>query len=87
MNKPIILCALAALAAFGQSQTPLTITQSAGSATGELRMQERRTNGQNYVGIKAPQSVPSNIVWTLPSGAAHERPELRRYQGSAVCSV
>jgi hypothetical protein len=67
MNKPIILCALAALAAFGQSQTPLTITQSAGSATGELRMQERRTNGTNYVGIKAPQSVAANTVWTLPT--------------------
>jgi hypothetical protein len=67
MNKPFILCALAALAAFGQSQTPLTITQSAGSATGELRMQERRTNGQNYVGIRAPQSVASSTVWTLPS--------------------
>jgi hypothetical protein len=67
MNKPLILCALAALAAFGQSQTPLTITQSAGSATGELRMQERRTNGTNYVGIKAPQSVAANTVWTLPT--------------------
>ena len=67
MNKPLILCALAALAAFGQSQTPLTITQSAGSATGELRMQERRTNGQNYVGIKAPQSVAANTVWALPT--------------------
>jgi hypothetical protein len=67
MNKPLLLCALAALAAFGQSQTPLTITQSAGSATGELRMQERRTNGQDYVGIRAPQSVAANTVWTLPS--------------------
>ena len=67
MNKPFILCVLAALAAFGQSQTPLTITQSAGSATGELRMQERRTNGQDYVGIRAPQSVASSTVWTLPS--------------------
>jgi hypothetical protein len=67
MNKLLLLCALAALAAFGQSQTPLTITQSAGSATGELRMQERRTNGQDYVGIRAPQSVAANTVWTLPS--------------------
>lgn len=62
-----MICALAAAAAFGQSQTPLTITQSAGSATGELRMQERRTNGQDYVGIRAPQSVASSTVWTLPS--------------------
>jgi hypothetical protein len=67
MNKLPILCVLAAVAAFPQAQTPLTITQSAGSATGELRMQERRTNGQNYVGVKAPQSVASNTVWTLPA--------------------
>ena len=67
MNKFPILCVLAAVAAFPQAQTPLTITQSAGSATGELRMQERRTNGQNYVGIKAPQSVATNTVWALPA--------------------
>ena len=67
MNKFPILCVLAAVAAFPQAQTPLTITQSAGSATGELRMQERRTNGQNYVGIKAPQSVTANTVWALPT--------------------
>ena len=66
MNKLLILCVLAAVAAFPQAQTPLTITQSAGTATGELRMQERRTNGTNYVGIKAPQSVAANTVWTLP---------------------
>ena len=66
MNKLLILCVLAAVAAFPQAQTPLTITQSASSATGELRMQERRTNGTNYVGIKAPQSVAANTVWTLP---------------------
>lgn len=66
MNKLLILCVLAAVAAFPQAQTPLTITQSASSATGELRMQERHTNGTNYVGIKAPQSVAANTVWTLP---------------------
>lgn len=66
MNKSLLLCVLAAVAAFPQAQTPLTITQSAGSATGELRMQERRTNGTNYVGIKSPQSVAANIVWALP---------------------
>jgi hypothetical protein len=67
MNKRIVLFVLATRAAFPQVQTPLTITQSAGSATGELRLQERRTNGQNYVGIKAPQSVTANQVWDLPS--------------------
>jgi hypothetical protein len=67
MNKLLILCVLAAIAAFPQAQTPLTITQSAGSATGEIRMQERRTNGTDYVGLKAPQSISSNTVWTLPN--------------------
>lgn len=67
MNKPIILCVLTAIAAFPQAQTPLTITQSAGSATGELRLQERRTNGTDYVGLKAPQSVAASTVWTLPT--------------------
>lgn len=66
MIKHLILCVLTAIAAFPQAQTPLTITQSAGSATGEIRLQERRTNGQNYVGLKAPQSVATNTTWTLP---------------------
>lgn len=66
MNKHFIICVLTAIAAFPQAQTPLTITQSAGSATGEIRMQERRTNGQNYVGLKAPQSISANTTWTLP---------------------
>lgn len=66
MNKSILLCALAAVAAFPQAQTPLTITQSAGSATGELRMQERRTNGTDFVGIKAPQSIAASLTYILP---------------------
>lgn len=66
MNKLPILCVLAAVAAFPQAQTPLTITNSAGSATGELRMQERRTNGTNYVGIKAPQSIAASLTFTMP---------------------
>jgi len=38
----------------------------AGSA-GELRFEELVANGTNHVGLKAPDSVPANIVWTLPS--------------------
>ena len=67
MNKHLILCVLTAIAVFPQAQTPLTITQSAGSATGKIRMQERRTNGTDYVGLKAPQSVAASTVWTLPT--------------------
>lgn len=67
MNKHFIICVLTAIAVFPQAQTPFTITQSAGSATGEIRMQERRTNGTDYVGLKAPQSVAASTVWTLPA--------------------
>lgn len=72
--KTLILYVLAALAAFGQAQTPLTIYQSSGSATGELRMQERRTNGQNYVGIAAPDAVAASVTWRWPGsdGAANQ---------------
>ena len=66
MNKLIAICVLLPVAAFPQAQTPLTVTQSAGSATGEIRLQERRTNGREYVGFKAPQSVAANVSWTLP---------------------
>lgn len=67
MIKHLLLLLLLPVAAFSQAQTPLTITQSAGSATGELRMQERRTNGQHYIGIRAPESIPTNVTWTMPS--------------------
>jgi hypothetical protein len=36
------------------------------NATGELRFAD--TDSSNYVGFKAPGTVSSNLVWTLPSG-------------------
>ena len=59
----LLLC----LPLVAQVQTPLTVYQSSGTATGEIRLQERRTNGTNHVGLAAPQSVASDLVWTLPA--------------------
>ncbi len=35
--------------------------------TGELRLRELSTNGSNYVGLKSPDTLASDIVWILPS--------------------
>jgi hypothetical protein len=41
----------------------------------EMRFEEATANGDNYVGFKAPASIASNLIWTLPSadGAANTR--------------
>jgi len=36
--------------------------------TGELRFDERAANGTNYVGFRAPDSLATDKIWTLPSG-------------------
>ena len=63
MRYLLLLC----LPLSAQVQTPLTVYQSSGSAVGEIRLQERRTNGMNHVGLAAPQSVAADLVWTLPA--------------------
>jgi len=65
MRLIIGLMLAATLAA--QVQTPLTIMQNSGTGTGELRMQERASNGQQYVGLKAPDSITTSVTWTLPN--------------------
>ncbi len=40
---------------------------SAGN-TGELQFLELAANSTHYVGFKAPDSIPSTRIWTLPSG-------------------
>jgi len=67
LNKIIAAGVLAGAVAFSQVSTPLTVVQSAGSLTGEIRLQERRTNGQEHVGFRAPQSVGTSLLWDLPS--------------------
>lgn len=40
---------------------------SAGN-TGELRFLELAANGTNYTGLKAPDSLSGNVIYTLPTG-------------------
>lgn len=67
MMKRITIAFLGALAAFPQAQTPLTVFPSGGSAVGELRLRERRINGQDYTSLKAPHSLAVDVEYTLPS--------------------
>lgn len=54
MLKTIILCALTAIAAFAQSQTPLTVYQNQGTLPGQLWLQEKRTDGQHWWKLSVP---------------------------------
>ncbi len=47
-------------------ETHLLLSSSA-SVVRELRLQEAALNGQDYVGLRAPSSVPNSVVWTLPA--------------------
>ena len=57
---------LFAVEAFAQVTTPLTVTPGATTATGEVRLREKRSNGEHYVGLKAADSITANKTWTLP---------------------
>ncbi len=46
--------------------TPLTITGNS-SAGAEIRIPEDTDNGTNYVALKAPDTISSNLTLTLPS--------------------
>ena len=46
--------------------TPLTVTGNA-TAGAELRLPEDTDNGTNYIAIKAPDTIASNLTLTLPS--------------------
>lgn len=61
------LLILASVSAIAQFQTPITVRQNQGTATGEIRLEERRSNGTNYTSVKAPQSLAADISYTLPS--------------------
>ena len=47
--------------------SPTIGTQASFSDQAETRFLEATANGTNYVGFKAPASITSNLVWTLPS--------------------
>jgi hypothetical protein len=57
---------------------------SAGN-TGELQFLELAANGTNYVGFKAPDSIASNRIWTLPS-ADGTSGQVLQTNGSGVLS-
>jgi len=46
--------------------TPLAVTGNA-TAGAELRLPEDTDNGSNYIALKAPDSIASNVTLTLPS--------------------
>jgi hypothetical protein len=46
--------------------TPITVTGSS-SAGAEIRLPEDTDNGTNYVALKAPDSIASDLTLTLPS--------------------
>ncbi len=43
----------------------IILSNSSGSV-GSLRFQEQAVNGANYVGFRAPNSIASDVTWTLP---------------------
>src|SRR5262245_51577259 len=64
----ILLCLLAAILQAQQSfETIQIIPKQDDSTTGEIRFREKwgSSSGQ-YVGLKAPSAIASNIVWVLP---------------------
>ena len=64
----LYLYILSASLAFGQSQSELKIIpKQDDSATGIIKFQEKYGSGLNYVGVRAPSSIPANVTWTLPS--------------------
>ncbi len=52
---------------FNESFQSLNPHGIAAGNTGELRFLELTANGSMYVGFKAADLIPSNIIWTLPS--------------------
>ena len=62
-----VLVLFSAISAFGQVATPLVVTPGSGTASSEIRLRERRSNGDNYVSLRSPASLSANITNILPS--------------------
>ena len=59
----------------GSSATPANFKIGNGSSTGgSLQLMEDTDNGSNYVALKAPNAVTSNVTWTMPGsdGSANQ---------------
>ena len=48
--------------------SPLTVTGNS-TAGAEIRLPEDTDNGSNYIALKAPDSLASNVILTLPTSA------------------
>ena len=59
----------------GSTATPANFKIGNGSSTGgSLQLMEDTDNGSNYVALKAPNAVTSNVTWTMPGsdGSANQ---------------
>lgn len=59
----------------GSTATPADFKVGNGSSTGgSLQLMEDTDNGSNYVALKAPNAVTSNVTWTMPGsdGSANQ---------------
>ena len=59
----------------GSTAAPANFKVGNGSSTGgSLQLMEDTDNGSNYVALKAPNAVTSNVTWTLPGsdGSANQ---------------
>lgn len=63
-----VILALTVCSAYGQPQgnTVTVLPRQDNSATGELRFREKFSEGQHYVGFKAPAVITANKIWELP---------------------
>jgi len=57
---------------------------SAGNSA-ELRFLELAANGTNYIGFKSPDSITSNVIWTLPNADGTSN-QLLQTDGSGILS-
>jgi len=59
------------ISSLGGLNTQASITVNpfgiAAGNTGEIRMKELVANGANYVGLKAPDNIAADKIWTLPA--------------------
>ena len=65
--------------------TPLTITGNS-TAGAELRIPEDTDNGTNYIALKAPNTIGSNLTLTLPSADATSSGQALVSDGSGTLS-
>lgn len=66
--KTVLLLITLALSAPAQTSSRITLSPQ-GSDTGELRFEEKRVNGTNFVSLSAPVNVPDSLRLRLPSDA------------------